>query len=74
MTKAEFGRYPQDPEAYENGKRISVVDTLAENAANYGLQLCEKTQGGSLIPVALSIFHSLCCDADSPLDKSSLRS
>ena len=26
MTEVEFGRYPQDPEAYENGKRISVVD------------------------------------------------
>ena len=26
MTEVEFGRYPQDPEAYENGKRISIVD------------------------------------------------
>ena len=26
MTEVEFGRYPQDPEAYVNGKRISIVD------------------------------------------------
>jgi len=26
MTEVEFGKYPQDPEAYVNGKRISIVD------------------------------------------------
>lgn len=26
MTEVEFGRYPQDPEAYENGKRISIAN------------------------------------------------
>ena len=26
MTEAKFGRYPQDPKAYVNGKRISIVD------------------------------------------------
>ena len=26
MTEVEFGRYPQDPEANVNGKRISIVD------------------------------------------------
>ncbi len=25
MKEIDFGRYPQDPEAYENGKRISIV-------------------------------------------------
>ena len=26
MREIAFGRYPQDPERYENGKRISIVD------------------------------------------------
>lgn len=43
MTEVEFGKYPQDPEAYVNGKRISIVDGKPQfNPLEQQLVACQQ--------------------------------